>query len=193
MTVLYECVCSDHHPLLFSIDFGIVPAYGTGEGGNSGNKRVIHWDKLRPCDINHYRVYTVRVSQIQKSGEAVKWLTDWPQIWHTSADPSGNGYTRNKLPFKTQVGTLVGYRCQTFKSLEKLSNGWTDWHQISYTSADTSGNGHRLNAIRPTIPHGHFGEGFKGSQMKMFGEAVKRLDRLVPNLVQICGSVWEST
>ena len=44
MTALYECVCSDHHPLLFSIDFGIVPAYGTA--GNSGNKRVIHWDKL---------------------------------------------------------------------------------------------------------------------------------------------------
>ena len=27
MAVLYECICSDHHPLLFSIDFGIVPAY----------------------------------------------------------------------------------------------------------------------------------------------------------------------
>ena len=56
MTVLYECICSDHHPLLFSIDVGIVPAYGTG--GTSENKRAIHWDNLRPCDINHYRDYT---------------------------------------------------------------------------------------------------------------------------------------
>ena len=30
MTVLYECICSDHHPLLFSIDFGTVPAYDIG-------------------------------------------------------------------------------------------------------------------------------------------------------------------
>ena len=56
MTVLYECICSDHHRLLFSIDFGIVPAYGTG--GTNENKRAIHWDNLRPCDINHYRDYT---------------------------------------------------------------------------------------------------------------------------------------
>ena len=56
MTVLYECICSDHHPLLFSIDFEIVPAYGTES--TSENKRAIHWDNLRPCDINHYRDYT---------------------------------------------------------------------------------------------------------------------------------------
>ena len=47
-----------------------------------------------------------------------------------------------------------------------------------------------LNTIRPTIPQGHFGF-FIGSQIQMFGEAVKRLDRLAPNLVQICGFVWE--
>ena len=32
--------------------------------------------------------------------------TDWPQIWHTSADPSGNGYTPNTLPLETQGGHL---------------------------------------------------------------------------------------
>ena len=32
--------------------------------------------------------------------------TDWHQIWHTSADPSGNGYTPNKLPLETQGGHL---------------------------------------------------------------------------------------
>ena len=51
--MLYDCICSDHHPLLFSIDFDTVPEYDTG--GTNENKRVIHWDKLRPCDINHYR------------------------------------------------------------------------------------------------------------------------------------------
>ena len=43
---------------------------------------------------------------------------------------------------------------QTFKSQDKLSNGWTDWHQLWFTSADSSGNGHRLNTSRPSIPQG---------------------------------------
>ena len=113
--------------------------------------------------------------------------TDLHQIWHTCADSSGNGYTPNKLPFETQgrhLGVLGG---QTFKSLEKLSNGWTDWHQLWFTSADSSGNGHRLNTSRPTLPQG----AFWGSQIQMSGEAVKRLDRLAPNLVHVCRFVWE--
>ena len=63
MTLLYECICSDHHPLLFSIDFGTVPAYDVG--GTGENKRVVHWDNLRPCDINHYSDYTdIELSKI---------------------------------------------------------------------------------------------------------------------------------
>ena len=76
-----------------------------------------------------------------------------------------------------------------FKSLGKLSNGYADWHRIWYMSAHSSGNEHRLNIIRPTKTQGHFGF-FRGSQFQMFGEAVKWLDRLAPNLVQICGFVW---
>ena len=82
--------------------------------------------------------------------------TNWPQIWHTSADPSGNGYTPNKLPLETQRGHLGGFRGQTFKRLGKLSNGCTDWHQLWFTSADSSGNGHRLNPSHPSIPQGAF-------------------------------------
>ena len=98
-----------------------------------------------------------------------------------SADPSGNGYTPNKLPLETQGGTGGGGGTgQTFKRLGKLSNGWTNWQQLWFTSADSSGNGHRLNTIRPTVPQEHWGGGggVRGSQIQMFGEAVKRLDRL---------------
>ena len=81
-----------------------------------------------------------------------------------------------------------------FKSLGKLSNGWTDWHQIWYTSADSSGNGHMLNTIRPSIPQGAFpGGGLRGSQIQKSGEAVKWLDRLAPDLVHVCGFIWEWT
>ena len=84
-----------------------------------------------------------------------------------------------------------GFRGKTLKSLGKLSNGWTDWHQIWYTSADSSGNGHRLNTISPlNIPGGILG-GFRGSQIQKYVEAVKRLDRLTPNLAHMYRFIWE--
>ena len=88
------------------------------------------------------------------------------------------------------LGVLGG---QTFKSLEKLSNGWTDWHQLWFTSADSSGNGHRLNTSRPSIPQGLWGGGGRRSQIQKSGEAVKRLRRLAPNFVHVGGFVWEWT
>ena len=84
---------------------------------------------------------------------------------------------------------------QTFKSQGKLSNGWTDWHKLWFRSADSSGNGHRLNTSRPSIPRGHVGGGggVRGSHLKKSSEAVKRLDRLAPDLVHICGFISEWT
>ena len=35
--------------------------------------------------------------------------------------------------------------------------------------------------------------GFRGSQIQMSGEAIKLLDRLAPNLVNVCGFFWEWT
>ena len=87
--------------------------------------------------------------------------TDWHNIWHTSADPSGNGYTPKNCPSRHNGGGghLGGFRNQSLKSLGKLSNGWTDWHHLWFTSADSSGNGHRLNPSSPSIPQGHWGGG----------------------------------
>ena len=79
---------------------------------------------------------------------------------------------------------------QTFKSLRKLPNGCTDWHQSWFTSADSSGNGHRLNTSRPSIRRGISG-GFRVSQIQKSGKAVKRLDRLAPNLAHMCILIWE--
>ena len=40
--------------------------------------------------------------------------------------------------------------------------------------------------IRPSIPQGHFGGGgVRGSQIQKIGEAVKRLERLAPNLAHV--------
>ena len=112
-------------------------------------------------------------------------------------------------------GVLGGQKC---KSQENLPSGRTDWHQICYTSADSSGNGHRLKTISPSIFQGAFwgvlGDssgnghmrkqlvpryprrncgGFRRSKMKKSGKSTKRLDRLAPNLVHVCGFISEWT
>ena len=101
--------------------------------------------------------------------------TDWPpNVAHICRSIWEWIYTPNKLPLETQWGHLGGggFRGQTFKSLEKLSNGWTDWHQLWFTSADSSGNGHRLNPSRPSIPQGHLGGGggLGGHKFKCLGK-----------------------
>ena len=99
----------------------------------------------------------------------------------------GMGIRRTKCPSRHK-GTWRVLGGQQFKSIGKLS----DWHQLWFTSAaDSSGNGHRLNPSRPSIPQGAFGGGLGGHKLKKSGEAVKRLNPLAPNLVHVCGFVWE--
>ena len=42
----------------------------------------------------------------------------------------------------------------------------------------------------PKRHKGAFGGGFRGSNIQKSGEAVKRLDRLAPTLVHVCGFLW---
>ena len=134
------------------------------------------------------------MGQIFKSiGKLSNGWTDWHQLWFTSTDSSKNGHRLNPsapryLRGHWGGGGVGGHK---FKSVGKLSNGCTDWHQIWYTSVDSSGNGHRLNTIRPSISQGELGGRFRGSQIRKYVEAVKRLDRLAPNLAHICRLIWE--
>ena len=50
----------------------------------------------------------------------------------------------------------------------------------------------RLNTIRPSIPQVAFRGVLRGHKFKS-GKAAKRLDRLAPNLVHVCGFIWEWT
>ena len=79
-------------------------------------------------------------------------------------------------------GGLGGHK---FKSL-------SNWHQLSFTSADSSGNGHRLNTFSPQYHRGIGGGGVRGSQIQKSRQALKRLDRLTPTLVFVCGFVWDA-
>ena len=117
-----------------------------------------------------------RVSQIQKSWEAVKRLDrlapTLAHIWEWI-------YAKQIAPRDTR-GTWGGggFRGQTFKSIGKLSNGWAHWHQFWFTSADSSGKGHRLTPSRPSINTSGGISGGEGSHIRRSGEAVTRLHRL---------------
>ena len=98
-------------------------------------------------------------SQIQKSGETIKRLTDWHHIWYTSADSSGNGHRLNIIRSSILQGAFQGVVWghkfkygKAAKRLDRLDHIW-------YTSVDSSGNGHRLKTIRLTIPQGGIGGG----------------------------------
>ena len=93
-----------------------------------------------------------------------------------------------QIALRDTRGYLGGFRGSTIQRSGKLS----DWHQPWFRSADSSGNGHRLNTSRLSIPRWHFwGGGVRVSHIQTSGEAVKRLDRLAPNLAHICRSIWE--
>ncbi len=42
-------------------------------------------------------------------------------------------------------------------------------------------------------PGGHLGGGVQGSNIQKYGKSTKLLDRLAPNLVHVCGFIWEQT
>ena len=92
-----------------------------------------------------------------------------------SADSSGNGHRLNTIRPTIPQGHWGGLGGHKLKYLGKLSYGWTDWHHIWYN-----------------ITGGILG-GFRGSQIQKYVEAVKRLDRLTPNLAHMCRFIWEWT
>ena len=102
---------------------------------SSGNRHMLNASRPSIPQVA-FRWGGVRVSQIQKSGEAVKRLYRLvPNLAHICRCIWEWIYAKQIAPRDTR-GHLGGFRVQTFKSLGKLSNGWTDWHQLWFTSED---------------------------------------------------------
>ena len=58
MSVLYDCIHSDHHPVSFSIDSDVVPECVNSSVNTNEIKQVIHWDTLLPQYIDAYKECT---------------------------------------------------------------------------------------------------------------------------------------
>ena len=102
--------------------------------------------------------------------KSIEKLSDWHQLWFTSADSSGNGNTLNtSRPSIPQGAFGGGLGCHKFKSSGKLSNGWTDWHKIWQTYADPSENGCTPSKLPLETQGGHLG-GFRGQTFKSLGK-----------------------
>ena len=93
-------------------------------------------------------------------------LSDWHQLWFTSADSSGNGH---RLNTSRPSISGEGLGCHKLKSLGKLTNGWTDWHQIWHTSTDPPGNGYTPNKLLLETQGGTWGR-LGGQTFKSLGK-----------------------
>ena len=65
MAILYNCIHSDHHPVLFRLDCDIVPEYNTCVEAGNATKLKVHWDNLRPDQVREYTKCTnIELSQL---------------------------------------------------------------------------------------------------------------------------------
>ena len=170
-------------------------------------------------------------------------LSDWHQLWFTSADSSGNGHrldtSRPSIP-QGAFGGGGGRVSQIQKSGEAVTrlnrlaphlahicrSIWEWIHAKQIAPRDTRGTlgglgvkhskvwgscqtagpigtnfgsclrihlGMDISQVAPQYPRGHWGGGGSGSPIQKSGKAVNRLHRLAPNLVHVSGFVWEWT
>ena len=83
-----------------------------------------------------------------------------------------------------------GVRGSQIQKSGEDSNGWSDWHHICRFIWEWIYA--KQIAPRDTSLGGcHKSGGFRGSNNQRSGKAVKRMDRLAPTLVHICGFIWE--
>ena len=120
--------------------------------------------------------------------------TDWHQICYTSADSCGNGHRLKiispPIPQGAFWGVLGGHKMQkVWKIYQTAGPIGTKFgkHLQIHLAMDIM-----LKTISHSIPKGEIW-GFRWSKMQKSGKSTKRLDRLAPNLVHVCGFIWEWT
>ena len=165
---------------------------GKLSNGCTGWHRI--WYTSADSSGNGYRLNTIRPTIPQGHFGGGVWVTN-SNVWGScqTAGPigtkfgtnlyhSGNGHRLNTIRLSISQGAFCG-----FQGVTAVPIG---------TKFGTHVQNHLGMDIRQTnCPSRHKEAigGFRGSQIQMSVEAVKLLDRLTPNLVHVCGFVWEWT
>ena len=112
--------------------------------------------------------------------------TDWLQMWYMSADSSRNGHRLNTIHPSTWGvrGSQIQKSGEDVKRLVRLASNLVHMSKFIWEWIYA-----KQIALRDT--GGTWGGGVRGSNIQKSGEAVKRLDRLAPTLVHVCGFFWE--
>ena len=129
-------------------------------------------------------------------------LSDWHQLWFTSADSSGNGHrlntSRPSIPQgafwgggKVVTNSKVWGSCQTAGPIATKCGT----HLQIHLGMDNTPNKLPLETQGGTwgglgVKHSRVWEA-RVPQIQKYEEPVKRLDRLALNVAQICRSIWE--
>ena len=119
--------------------------------------------------------------------------TNWHQSWYTSADSSGNGHKLNTILHsisQEHLGVLGGHK---FKSMLMLSKAGPIGTKFGTCLRIRLG----MDIAKYNSPFnttgGISGGGGLGGHTFKSGRAAKRMDRLAPNSVHVCGFIWEWT
>ena len=152
-------------------------------------------DIRQSCPSRHNGDLGVLGGQTIKSlGNLSNGWTDWHQLWFTSANLSGNGHRLNTRRPSISQGTFRGeFRGsqiqksgEDVKQLDQLAQHMAHMCRIIWEWI-------YAKQIAPGDTGMHWGWGVRGSNIQKSGEVVKRLDRLAPTLIQVCGFIWEWT
>ena len=192
----------------------IEPQDTRGIGGGLGGTNPKVWeavkrlDRLAPnlvdvCGFeleNGHRLNTIcpsifgggdRGSQIQKSGEDVKRLIRFaPNLVHMCRFIWEWIYAKQIVP-KDTMGHLGGFRGS---NIQKSREAVKRLDRLASTLVHDGGFiwewAYKYKSPLNTPGGMAGGGGVRGSQIQVL-EAVKRLDQLAPNLVHVCGFIWE--
>ena len=130
------------------------------------------------------------VSQIQKSGEAIKRLDRLaPNLAHICRSIWEWIYTKQIALRDTRGGGALGRGGQE-SNIQKYGEAVKRLDRLAPTFVHVCGFVLKWTWAKYNSPHSA-PRGFRGSQIQKSWEAVKQLDRLAPNLVHVCGQVWE--
>ena len=127
--------------------------------------------------------YSLGGQQFKSMGK----LSDWHQLWFTSADSSGNGYIHAKqIALRDTRGALGGFRGSNIKSLKSVK----PLDRLAPTVVHVCGFIWEWTKAKNNSPHDtprqHWGGGgLGGQQFKSLENVVKRLDRLGINVAHL--------